>query len=45
MIRILTLMENRMGEHKGLTAEHGLSFLIEGDGKRILLTAAAGRTP
>ena len=42
MIRILTLMENRMGEHKGLTAEHGLSFLIEGDGKRILFECGSG---
>ncbi len=42
MIRILTLMENRMGEHKGLTAEHGLSFLIEGDGKRILFDCGSG---
>jgi 7,8-dihydropterin-6-yl-methyl-4-(beta-D-ribofuranosyl)aminobenzene 5'-phosphate synthase len=28
-IRITTLMENSLGEHSGLSVEHGLSFLIE----------------
>ncbi len=42
MIRIITLMENRAGGNKGLIAEHGLSFLIEADGKKILFDCGAG---
>ena len=36
MIQITALMDNKMSENKALINEHGLSFLIEKDGKRIL---------
>lgn len=42
MIRIMTLMENQLGARKGLTAEHGLSFLIDVDGRRILFDCGSG---
>ena len=42
MIRIMTLMENQPGARKGLTAEHGLSFLIDADGRRILFDCGSG---
>lgn len=35
-IKITTLVENSQGEHKGLLAEHGLSFFIEKNGLVIL---------
>lgn len=35
-IKIVTLIENSLGEHKGLISEHGLSFYVEKDGRRIL---------
>ena len=36
MIQITALMDNKMSENKALINEHGLSFLIEKDGKKIL---------
>lgn len=42
MIRILTVMENRGGANRALAAEHGLSFLIEADGEKILFDCGAG---
>ena len=42
MIRIMTLMENQPGARKGLTAEHGLSFLIDVDERRILFDCGSG---
>ncbi len=42
MIRIMTVMENRPGGNRGLAAEHGLSFLVDADGKRILFDCGAG---
>ena len=35
-IRIVTLVENSPGSHKGLRSEHGLSFYIEKSEKKIL---------
>jgi 7,8-dihydropterin-6-yl-methyl-4-(beta-D-ribofuranosyl)aminobenzene 5'-phosphate synthase len=35
-VRITTLIENSPGEHHALKTEHGISFLIEKDGQRIL---------
>ena len=43
MIRILTLVENQTGARKGLEAEHGLSFVVDADGVRILFDCGAGR--
>lgn len=43
MIRILTLVENQTGARKGLEAEHGLSFVVDVDGVRILFDCGAGR--
>ncbi len=36
MVRITTLVENKKGEHLGLQEEHGLSFLVEIDDKKII---------
>lgn len=36
MISITTLIENKLGEHLSLKNEHGLSFYIEADGKKLL---------
>lgn len=41
MIRITALMDNHRSEHKALIAEHGLSFLVEGMGRRILFDCGA----
>lgn len=35
-VKITTLIENSPGEHLGLISEHGLCFLIEKDGHKIL---------
>ncbi len=35
-VKITTLIENSLGEHKALKNEHGLSFLIEQDDRKIL---------
>lgn len=35
-MKIVTLIENELGENKNLFSEHGLSFYIEIDGKNIL---------
>lgn len=34
--RITTLIENSQGEHLGLETEHGISFLVEKDGHKVL---------
>lgn len=36
MVKITTLIENKKGEHLGLQNEHGLSFFVEIDNKKIL---------
>lgn len=36
MLKITTLIENGTGEHRGLKAEHGISFCVEKDGRKIL---------
>lgn len=36
MIKITTLIENKKGEHLGLEEEHGLSFFIEVDNKKLI---------
>ncbi|MGI6783428.1 MAG: MBL fold metallo-hydrolase [Aminivibrio sp.] len=36
MVRITTLIENSPGEHHGLLTEHGISFCVEKDGRKIL---------
>lgn len=36
MLQITTLIENTAGEHHGLKNEHGISFYIEKDGRKIL---------
>jgi 7,8-dihydropterin-6-yl-methyl-4-(beta-D-ribofuranosyl)aminobenzene 5'-phosphate synthase len=35
-LKVTTLIENTIGEHLALTAEHGISFLIEYQGTKIL---------
>ena len=36
MVRITTLIENSPGEHRGLLTEHGISFCVAKDGRKIL---------
>jgi len=36
MVKITTLIENKKGEHLGLEEEHGLSFFIEVDNKKLI---------
>ena len=36
MVRITTLIENSPGEHHGLSTEHGISFCVEKDGRKII---------
>ncbi len=45
MIEITTLMDNVISENKALTAEHGLSFLVEKDGCRMLFDCGASEMP
>jgi 7,8-dihydropterin-6-yl-methyl-4-(beta-D-ribofuranosyl)aminobenzene 5'-phosphate synthase len=35
-VTVTTLIENSLGEHKGLSIEHGLSFLVETDAGRLV---------
>lgn len=45
MVRITALMDNQPSEHKALINEHGLSYLIEGRGVRVLFDCGAGEHP
>ena len=45
MVRITALMDDQGGEHKALIAEHGLSFYVEYDDKRILFDCGASDAP
>lgn len=45
MVRITALMDNEPSENKALTAEHGLSFLVEREGFRMLFDCGAGAAP
>ncbi|ADK82392.1 MBL fold metallo-hydrolase [Sediminispirochaeta smaragdinae] len=42
-ITITTLIENSIGEHKGLSGEHGLSFFIDKDGEMLLFDTGSSR--
>lgn len=39
-----TLLENNLSRNRALTAEHGLSFLVETGGRKILFDCGAGET-
>lgn len=43
MVIIRTLLENNLSRNRALTAEHGLSFLVETGDKRILFDCSAGK--
>lgn len=43
MIILRTLLENNLSRNRALIAEHGLSFLVETGGKRILFDCSAGK--
>jgi 7,8-dihydropterin-6-yl-methyl-4-(beta-D-ribofuranosyl)aminobenzene 5'-phosphate synthase len=43
MIILRTLLENQLSQNRALTAEHGLSFLVETGGKKILFDCSAGK--
>lgn len=45
MVRITALMDNVRSENKALTAEHGLSYLLEWDGHSLLFDCGAGDAP
>ena len=45
MIRVTALMDNKPSENKALVAEHGLSFLVETPGYRMLFDCGAGARP
>lgn len=45
MVRVTALMDNQPSEHKALINEHGLSYLIEGRGVRILFDCGSGSDP
>lgn len=45
MVRITALMDNSPSENRALTAEHGLSLLLEGEGYRLLFDCGAGENP
>jgi 7,8-dihydropterin-6-yl-methyl-4-(beta-D-ribofuranosyl)aminobenzene 5'-phosphate synthase len=42
-LKITTLVENSAGEHHGLKNEHGIAFLVERDGEKILFDC--GQSP
>lgn len=42
MLQITAIMDNKQSENKALVYEHGLSFLVEKDGKRFLFDCGAG---
>ena len=43
MVILRTLLENNLSRNRALTAEHGLSFLVETGDKRILFDCSAGK--
>ena len=43
MMTIRTLLENNLSRNRSLTAEHGLSFLVEAGDKKILFDCSAGK--
>ena len=43
MIILRTLLENNLSRNRSLTAEHGLSFLVEAGDKKILFDCSAGK--
>lgn len=43
MIALRTLLENNLSRNRSLTAEHGLSFLVETGNKKILFDCSAGK--
>ena len=45
MVRITALMDNEPSEHRALVHEHGLSYLVEREGCRILFDCGAGPNP
>ncbi len=38
-----TLLENQLSQNRSLQAEHGLSFLVETEDKKILFDCSAGK--
>lgn len=43
MMVLRTLLENQLSQNRSLQAEHGLSFLVETEGKKILFDCGAGK--
>lgn len=42
-LQIVTVMDNKASEHRGLVNEHGLSFFVESAGCRLLFDFGAGK--
>ena len=45
MVRVTALMDDHASEHKALTAEHGLSYLVEMPELRLLFDCGASAVP
>ena len=45
MVRVTALMDDHASEHKALTAEHGLSYLVEMPELRLLFDCGASSVP
>ena len=43
LVKITTVMDNKAGEQKSLTAKHGLSFFVETGKSKILFDFGAGK--
>lgn len=45
MLRITALMDDRGSEHRGLVSEHGLSYAVDYEGRRLLFDCGASARP
>ena len=43
MVILRTLLENNLSRNRALAAQHGLSFLVEAGGRKLLFDCSAGK--